>query len=118
MPSAPLLAKSESPNATSRVSAGLGASPPFAGSVGAGVTVAAADTAEASATGPCLSPASIFAGCPPERLVRFDSAQLFLLVSTIFWAVCPFTPPSTGDIDRASGYADSRLKFSVIGCGG
>ena len=110
IPSTLFEAKSESPKTTTRVS-GFGASglsPGLAGSA------AAADTAEASVIGPGLSfPGSraIFLG--QERLdVAFGPTPS--LVVTSGWAVCPFTPPSTGVTERDSGYAVITLNRSVI----
>src|SRR3954468_7735458 len=93
-------------------------SSPFLDASAGGALAAGPDTAAPSDTGPFLSASSILAGSPPVRLFRFVSAQLLLLVSTRRCAVWPFVPPSTGDTDRASGYAVSNWKLSVIGCDG
>src|SRR5918994_2875505 len=91
----------------------------FAGS-GVGTSVAGAETAAPSGIGPCLSPRSALnSTCPPPASpLRSASAQLCALVCTKGWAVCPLVPPSTGRIERASGYAVMTLKRSVIGWDG
>ena len=85
---------------------------------GAGASVAGADTAAASETGPARSPLSSSRATCPDVVSRLMSvsAQLFGLVITRFCAVLPFAPPLALVTDRASGYAVSRLNRSVIGC--
>src|SRR5688572_978927 len=98
-----------------------GFEPSVAAGAGAGVatSVAGADTAAASDTGPATSPLSSSRSTRPDvvRPLMSLSPQLFGLVMTRFCAVRPPAPPVAAATDRASGYAVSRLNRSVIGCG-
>src|SRR5436309_9043309 len=88
MPRPPFAAKSESPMTTTRVSGlGASASPGLGGAAG----VAAADTADAMATGPFLSPFDSSSATSPfnKRLLMSVSAQLLGLVSTNVCAMWP-----------------------------
>jgi len=75
------------------------------GEAGSGASAAAAETTDASGTGPFRSPLSA-SNCggvllPAYRSFRFVSPQLCGLVSTRRFAVWPFAPPSIGVADRA-----------------
>ena len=102
---------------TTRVSGfGASASPGLGGAAG----VAAADTADAMATGPFLSPFDSSSATSPlnNRLLMSVSAQLLGLVSTNVCAMWPLTPPEMGEASRASGNAVRNVNRCVIGCDG
>ena len=77
------------------------------------------DTTAAIGTGPGTSPASSSrVTSPVASWPGSASAQLRAPVSTTTSPTRPPAPPATGRTERARGKAVSRLKPSVIACGG